>query len=56
LSPADFFLVPEVEINSERSPISDGRRDRRNVATGTTRYPAKRVPEPGRKLEAVYRR
>jgi hypothetical protein len=45
LAPADFSFVPEVEIHSERSPISEDRRDRRNFATGPTRYPAKRVPE-----------
>jgi hypothetical protein len=44
LAPADFIFVPEVEIHSGRSPISDDRRDRRNFATGLTRYPTKRVP------------
>jgi transposase len=39
LAPADFF-VPEVEIHSERLPISDGRRDRRKFAMGPMRYPA----------------
>jgi hypothetical protein len=55
LAPAYFFFVPEVEIHSERLPISDDRRDRRKFATGPTRYPAKRVPELEKKLEAVYR-
>jgi hypothetical protein len=53
LAPEDF-LVLEVEIHSERSPISDDRRDRRNVAKGPTRYPAKRVPEL-EKTGAVYK-
>jgi hypothetical protein len=48
-------FVPEVEIHSERSPISDHRRDRRKFATGPTRYPANCVPELEIKLEAVYR-
>jgi hypothetical protein len=41
------IFVPEVEIHSERSPISDD--------TGPTRYPAKRVPEVGKTLQIVYR-
>jgi hypothetical protein len=41
LAPANFFFVPEVEIHSKRSPISDNRRDRRNFAKGPMRYPAK---------------
>jgi hypothetical protein len=56
LAPADFFVVvPEVEIRRERSPISDDRRDRRNFATGPTRYPAKRAPELEKTLGAVYK-
>jgi hypothetical protein len=55
LAPADFFFAPEVEIHSERSPISDDRRDRRKFATGPTCYPAKRVPELEKMMEAVYR-
>jgi hypothetical protein len=51
LAPAAFF-VPEVEIHSERSPISD---DRRKFAMGPTHNPAKRVPELEKMLEAVYR-
>jgi hypothetical protein len=50
-----FSFVPEVEIHSERSPITDDRRDRRKFAMGTRRYPAKRVPELELRLEAVYR-
>jgi hypothetical protein len=33
-----FFFVPNVEIHSERLPISD---DRRKFAMGPTRYPRK---------------
>jgi hypothetical protein len=44
--PCGLFFVPKVEIHSERSPISDDRLARRKFATGPTRYPAKRVPEP----------
>jgi hypothetical protein len=54
LAPADFF-VPEVEIHSERLPISDDRRDRRKFDTGPTHYPTKHVPELEKTLEAVYR-
>jgi hypothetical protein len=49
-----FFFVPKVKIHSERSPISDDRRDRRNFDTGPTRYSAKRVPELEKTLGAVY--
>jgi hypothetical protein len=55
LAPANFFFVPEIEIHTERSPISDDRRDRKKYAMGPMRYPAKRVPELDKKLEAVYR-
>jgi hypothetical protein len=53
-----FVVVPEVEIHSERSPISEDRRDRRKFATRPTRYPAKRVPGRVPELEkrgAVYK-
>jgi hypothetical protein len=53
--PCGPFFVPEVEIHTERSLISDDRRDRRKFATGPTRYPAKRVPGLEKTLEAVYR-
>ena len=43
LAPADF-LVPEVEILTKRSPISDGRGDRRKFDTGPSRHPGKHVP------------
>jgi hypothetical protein len=59
LAPADLFFVSEVEIHSDRSPISDDRRDRTKFATGPTRYPANcdpgRVSELEKTLEAVYR-
>jgi hypothetical protein len=59
LAPADFFFVPEVGIHSERSPISDDRKDGRKFAMGPMHYPTKRVlghvPELKKKLEAVYR-
>jgi hypothetical protein len=61
LVPANFFsfFVPKVEIHSERSLISDDRRNRRKFATGPTCYPAKRVPgrvsELEKPFEAVYR-
>jgi len=40
-----FFFVPEVEILTKRSPISDGRGDRRKFDTGHSCHPAKHVPE-----------
>jgi len=56
--PCRIFLVPEFEILTKRSPISDGRGDRRKFDTGPLRYPAKhvpgRVPELGKTLGAVY--
>jgi len=45
LASNDFFFVPEVEILNKRSPISDGREDKRNFDTGPSRRPAKHVPE-----------
>jgi len=42
--PCGLFLVPEVEILTKRSPISDGRGNRRKFYTGPSRHPAKRVP------------
>jgi len=42
--PCGLFLVPEVKIFTKRSPISDGRRDRRKFDTGPSRHPAKHVP------------
>jgi len=56
--PCGLFLVPDVEILTKRSPISDGRGDRRTFDTVPSRHPAKhvpgRVPELGKTLGAVY--
>jgi len=56
--PCGLFLVPEFEILTKRSPISDGRGDRRKFNTGPLRHPAKhvpgRVPELEKTLGAVY--
>jgi hypothetical protein len=43
--PSRLFVFPEVEIYSERLPISDDRRDRRKFAIGPMHYPAKCIPE-----------
>jgi hypothetical protein len=37
-------LFPEVKILTKRSPISDGRGDRRKFDTTPSRHPAKHVP------------
>ena len=39
--PCGLFLVPEFEILTKRSPISDGRGDRRKFDTGPSCHPAK---------------
>jgi len=56
--PLRTFSVPTVEILTERSPISDDKRDRRKLDTGPSRHPAKqvpgRVPELKKTLGAVY--
>ena len=53
-----LFLVPEVEILTERSPTSDGRGDRKKFDTGPSLHPAKHVPgrvtELEKTLAAVY--
>ena len=36
-----LFLVPEVKILTKRSPISDGRVDRRKLDKGPTCHPTK---------------
>jgi hypothetical protein len=54
LVPADFFIVPEVKIHSERSLIGDERRDRWKFALGPMRYPAKCISELEEPLEAAY--
>jgi len=46
-----LFRVPEAEVLTKRSPISDGRGDRRKFDTGPSRRPAKRVPEMGGERE-----
>ena len=56
--PCGLFPVPKVEVHTKRSPISDGRGDKRKFATGPSRHPAKhvpgRVPELEKTLGAVY--
>ena len=56
--PCGLFLGPEVEVLTKRSPISDGRGERRRFDTGPSCHPAKhvsgRVPELQKTLGAVY--
>ena len=56
--PCGLLLVPEVKFLTKRSPISDGREDRRKFDKRPSRHPAKhvpgRVPELEKKLGAVY--
>ena len=56
--PLRNFRASEVETLTKRSPISGGRRDRRKLVTGPSRYPTKHVPERAPELEktlgAVY--
>jgi len=52
--PCGLFLVPEVEILTERPPISDGRGDRRKFDMGHLRHPSKHVPEMEKMLGTVY--
>jgi hypothetical protein len=62
LASADFVvvvvivIVPEVEIHSERLPISDDKRDRKNFTTGPVRYPTKHVPGCIPELEKCWER
>jgi len=42
--PLRTFLVPKVEILTKRSPISDGRGDRRKFDMGPLCCPAKHIP------------
>jgi len=42
--PCGLFLVPEVEILTKSSSISDGRGERRKFDTGPSRRPAKHFP------------
>jgi hypothetical protein len=43
--PCKSFLVPKIKILTKRSPISDGRGDRRKFDMGPSCHPAKHVPE-----------
>jgi len=56
--PCGLSLVPEVEILTKRSPISDGRGGRRKSDMGPSHRPAKHVPghisEMEKTLGAVY--
>jgi len=56
--PCGIFLVPDVEILTKRSPISDGGAYSRKFDTGPSRQPVKhvpgRVPELEKTLRAVY--
>ena len=56
--PWGLFLVPEVKILTERSPISHGGGDRRKFDKGPSRHRAKhvpgRVPELEKTLGSVY--
>ena len=42
--PCGLFCVPEVEILTKRSPISDSRGDRRKFNMGPSHHPPKHVP------------
>jgi hypothetical protein len=57
--PCRLCFVAEVEMHSERSPISDDRRDRRKFAMGLMRYPTNCIsgciPELEKTLEVVYK-
>ena len=52
--PCRLFLVPEVEILTKRSPIWDGRRDRRKFDTGLSCCPAKHVPVRVPEMEETF--
>ena len=39
-----LFPVPKVEVHPKSSPISDGRGDKRKLATRPSRHPVKHVP------------
>ena len=49
--PCELFLVTEVEILTKRSPISDGRGDRRKFDEEPSHHPAKHVPGRAPELE-----
>jgi len=52
--PCGLFLVPEFEILTKRSPISDSRGDRRKFYVGPSRHPTKHVPELKKALGVMY--
>jgi hypothetical protein len=53
--PCGIFLVPEVKILTKRSPISDGRGDRRKFYKGPSSHPGQTLSRTGKKtLRAVY--
>ena len=52
--PCGLFLFPEIKILTKRSPISDGRGDRRKFDKGPSRHPAKHVPGRVPELEKTY--
>jgi hypothetical protein len=54
--PCGLFLVPEVKILTKRSPISEGRGDRRKFDTGPLRHPAKHIPGHIPELEKHWER
>jgi len=54
--PCGLFLIPEVKILTKRSPISDGRGDRRKFDTRPSRHPAKHVPGRIPELEKHWER
>ena len=56
LAPADFFLASEVKIFTKRSPISDGRGDRRKFAKWPSRHPSKHFPGRVPELENCWER
>jgi hypothetical protein len=51
--PCRLFLVSEVEILTKRSPISDGRGDRRKFDMGPPCHPTIRVPGHVLELEKM---
>ena len=51
-----IFLVPQVKILTQRSPISDGRGDRRKFDKGPSRHPPKHVPGRVPELENCWAR
>jgi hypothetical protein len=52
--PCGLFLFPVVEILIKRSPVLDGKGERRNFDTGPSRYSEKPVPELEKKIWSGY--